>query len=235
MFRTLSAWPFYLASVCIAYGSGIVHAASWDQVSARQDRCAMRLEQIGYRHRRLTERIESTAGASAALSERKREQALESVDRAREQTARIGKRLDRAVRLAERNRRDIQQKRSSSEGCPDCIVSSIDLFCRQVDDIGSKLDEAETALARMNAKLDIPALSAPGAPSDSLDSLFDQARDLLDAAPDSTAASLIEKAAQHHARAKALAARHNLDDSRTERRIARRFIEKAIALLSSRP
>jgi hypothetical protein len=114
-------------------------------------------------------------------------------------------------------------------------VSSVDLFCRQVDDLGSKLDETETALARMSAELDLRAALASPPRSDSLDSLFDQARELLDAAPDSIAASLIEKAAQHHARARALAARDNLDDSRAERRIARRFVEKAIALLSPRP
>ncbi len=212
----------------------IVCASSWDQVASQQDRCEIRLEQVGYRLKRLEHGIERLNAALHRLEDRQRESTAKIVAELEQNRQRLQNRVDRALRLADKNSRDIRTKRTASGGCPDCIQSSVTLFCRQVDDLAATLDETHMKIAQTGQDIGIKLSPVEeDAPADSLERLFARAQALLDSSPDTRAASLIEKAAHHRNRANALQKQNETDQSSAERLIAIRFLEKAISLMSA--
>lgn len=118
------------ACMCVVVCSILSSAATIEQVSARKERCAVRLERAEERideARRIYEGIAHTDPAAAATAAARLEHLRSRADNAWSRLDGIESQLSQVV-----------------GGCPECIAKSVDLFCRQAEN----LDADAGALAR---------------------------------------------------------------------------------------
>lgn len=126
-----------MMSVCLALAGGLpVQAASWQQVAQKYSRCENQLKRCERMSGRLSDRMRSVA------SVRREESSVdikEFSSRMAGKSEMVLSRIERIKNMSDKIHQDIEKGNTGGGGCPQCVVSSVKLFCRQVDAVDAEL------------------------------------------------------------------------------------------------
>jgi hypothetical protein len=207
-------------------------AVSWTQVSQKHGGCAQRLQRCERLHssfaagvRRISTMQKEFGGAKKA-SDENFAQSMSAKDEY------LKNRIDRIKKMSEKIVSDIQTGSASSQGCPSCIVSSVDLFCRQVDALLSELNDVNAKIREYesNARKRRKASAA----ADDLGLQIEKAEKACKDADNPTANTILKKAIEHYATYKSLTAENKPDEAAKEKAIAQQLAQQALHLVSGK-
>ncbi len=215
-------------------------AASWEQIAQKRDRCADQFE----RARQLMSTFEAAADRFRSLrpppdkqSAARAEQFGHSLQVKHDY---LRNRLDRIRNLSEKTRSDIETQRRQSSSCPDCIASSIDLFCRQVESLIEEIGEQIGAIrdferAMGSAAAGDDAAQGKGASDTTggIEHKIERARRALETGPNERAEKMLLMAVQHHEASLKCAREGEPDEARKQAVISDKLADKALELLEA--
>ncbi len=146
---------FSLVLICAPALLSPAHGATWSRVRQKHRGCEHRLQRCERLQSELSAGVRrlkafQRTGISGGRGQTDVESFLQTVS-TRETS--LMNRIDRLKRMGEKIVKDIESGSASGEGCPNCVVSSVDLYCRQIASVLSGLNELLAEMRKQKVAL----------------------------------------------------------------------------------
>ncbi|MBD3418981.1 MAG: hypothetical protein GF398_02565 [Chitinivibrionales bacterium] len=141
-----------ISAVIIFWPAG-AHASSWAQISQKFRSCESKFKRCERHYAAFTSqlrRVTTLQRSAGAASRSQQDELLQSIDA---KDTYFKNRIDRIARMSKKIGKDIRTGSSSGSSCPNCIVSSVNLYCRQCESLFGDLNEISAQLRRKENKL----------------------------------------------------------------------------------
>jgi tetratricopeptide (TPR) repeat protein len=146
---------WYLGALLLTTGTHVVPAATWMQVERKHGGCINRLDRCERLYASFIAGVHKLEMLGSLSAENGSNNVEEFIAPLANKVEYIKNRIERLRKMSEKISGDIAIGSDKSSGCPDCIVSSVELLCRQIEsvlselsDTNSKIHEYEIALKR---------------------------------------------------------------------------------------
>jgi hypothetical protein len=217
--------------IAVLFASCALLAGSWQQVEQKFQRCQNRMERVRQQFesfRASAQRLGSLRN-TASISDTTRFDNFLTALRAKEEY--LTNRVERTRNMGDQLRRDIDTQSKKSTSCPECIVSSIDLFCRHGESLEKELRKQIIKIRQFERSVqhDIGEESKDAA-VESLDEIMKNAGEAVEKTGNAAAKKVYDKAVAHFKTFQQLRAKGKKEAAGKEAEISRKLAEKAIEI-----
>ena len=217
-----------------------LYATSWTKVNQKHNGCVNRLSRCERLYQSFTAGVTRLESFVSLSGESEYEAIEKNIGALQNKQEYIKNRIDRLQKMSEKISNDISDGSSKNSGCPDCIVSSVGLLCRQVEsvlselnELNSQVNEHENSFKRdRNAETLLQKNRKNSDPNENLKKQIDSALVLFEITHNQTAKIILDKGVEYAKKGTILFEKGKTKEAEKEMTIARELIKQSIDIMS---